>query len=129
MVPIDDPITEDYTLFVHIEEAPIFRGCEGLKKDASKKCFTKKIQQFVISRFNVDLAQELGLRGGKHKMFVQFIINTKGLVSDIEIKAPHKRLKEEVRRVINKLPKFVPGKQQNKPVKVKFTLPITFYVE
>ena len=62
-------------------------------------------------------------------MFAQFIIDKKGFVTNIKIKAPHPTLKKEVIRVIQKIPKFTPGKQRKKPVKVKFTLPVTFQIE
>ena len=124
-----EDITPEFFHFDMIIDAPVFKGCEGLSKGENKKCFARKIQQFVISRFDIDLAQELGLRSGKHRMYVQFMISKNGDVVNIKIKAPHKRLKKEVKKIISKLPKFIPGKQLSKPVKVKFTLPVTFSVE
>ncbi|MDG2193422.1 MAG: energy transducer TonB [Polaribacter sp.] len=129
MIPVDTPVLVDYSLFISVEKAPVFKGCEGLAKTENKKCFAKKIQKFVITKFNADLAQELGLRSGKHKMYAQFIIDKKGNVVDVQVKAPHKRLKKEVTNIVKKLPKFTPGMMQEIPVNVKFTLPITFYVE
>ena len=103
MLPIDTPILDDYSLFVAVEKAPVFKGCEGLTKAENKKCFAKKIQKFVITRFNIDLAQELGLRSGNHKMYAQFIIDKNGNVVDVQVKAPHKRLKKEVVSIVKKL--------------------------
>ena len=57
------------------------------------------------------------------------LIDEKGHVIDIKIRAPHKRLKKEMQRLIQKLPKFTPGKQQNRTVRVRYTLPIAFSVE
>ena len=102
---------------------------EGLSKEENKKCFIKSIQKFVIRKFNVDLAQDLSLRPGKHKIFAQFVISKTGEVHEIKIKAPHHKLKKEVKNIIEKLPKFTPGMQRKVPVNVKFTLPITFKVE
>ena len=114
--------------FLIIEEAPIFKGCENLSKENSKKCFTKQITRFVQKNFNSELAQDLGLKQGEHKIYAQFLIDKIGLVKEIKIRAPHKRLEKEVNRLINKLPQFIPGKQRGKQVKVRYTLPIAFQV-
>lgn len=112
-----------------IEDAPIFKGCEGLSKKENKICFDKKMKQFVQRNFNADIANEIGLSSGKYKIQTQFLIDDKGNVVDIKIRAPHNKLEKETNRLINKLPKFTPGKQRNKPVRVRYTLPIAFSVE
>ena len=114
--------------FINIEEAPIFKGCENLSKENSKKCFTRQITRFVQKNFNSELAQDLGLKQGKHKIYTQFLIDKTGSIKEIQIRAPHKRLEKEVKILVEKLPKFIPGKQRGKPVKVRYTLPITFQV-
>jgi protein TonB len=50
-----------------------------------------------------------------------FYLKTQKLVND--------EFKKEAKRIMNKLPQFTPGKQRRKPVKVKYTLPITFHVQ
>ncbi|AUC85865.1 hypothetical protein CW731_11450 [Polaribacter sp. ALD11] len=127
-IPNDEPIIEDVP-FINIEEAPVFKGCEGLSKKENKLCFDKKMKQFVQRNFDAGLANELGLHSGIHKIQTQFLIDEKGNVVDIKIRAPHKQLENETQRLINKLPKFTPGKQQNRTVRVRYTLPISFSVE
>ena len=124
----DDPIIEDVP-FINIENAPVFKGCEGLSKKENKRCFDSKMKQFVQRNFNVDLANELGLHAGVHKIQTQFLIDKKGNVIDIKIRAPHKRLEKETQRLIYKLPKFTPAKRENRAVRVRYTLPIAFSVE
>lgn len=123
------PSVENTISINNVQNRPIFKGCEGLSEEENKRCFEKKIQQHVQRYFNVELAQDVGLRSGKYKIFTQFIIDKSGVVSNIKIRAPHKRLEEETNKVVSKIPKFTPGKQNNTPVKVKYTLPITFKVE
>jgi protein TonB len=127
-IPEDDPIIEDVP-FINIENAPIFKGCEGLSKKENKRCFDSKMKQFVQRNFNVDLANELGLHAGVHKIQTQFLIDEKGHVTDIKIRAPRKRLKKETQILIQKLSKFTQGKQQNRTVGVRYTLPIAFSAE
>ncbi|TXD49868.1 energy transducer TonB [Polaribacter sp. IC073] len=115
--------------FINIEDAPVFKGCEGLSKEENKRCFDKKMKEFVQRNFNTSLANELGLYSGIHKIQTQFLIDDKGNVVDIKIRAPHKQLENEAARLIKKLPKFTPGKQRNRPVKVRYVLPIAFRVE
>jgi len=124
-----DLIEEDTHLFVSLEEAPIFKGCENLSKIENKKCFETKIREFVQKNFNAGIAQEIGLEEGNYTIFTEFVINKKGTIIDVKIRAPHKRLRKETIRVIKKMPQFIPGKQRNKAVKVKYILPISFRVE
>ena len=113
----------------NVQKRPVFKGCEGLSDEDNRRCFEKKIKQHVQRYFDVELSQDLGLTAGKYKIFTQFIISKSGVISDVKIRAPHKRLKKETNKVISKIPKFIPGKQNNRPVRVKYTLPITFKVE
>lgn len=115
--------------FIMLQNAPVFKGCEGLSKEENKVCFDKKMKQFVRNNFDAGLANEIGLNAGKYKIQTQFLIDEKGNVTDIKIRAPHNRLKKETESLIRKLPKFTPGKQQNKTVRVRYTLPISFSVE
>ncbi|MDX6745635.1 energy transducer TonB [Polaribacter sp. PL03] len=127
-IPDEDPIIDDVP-FINIEDAPVFKGCEGLSKKENKICFDKKMKQFVQNNFDAGLANELGLDTGVHKIHTQFLIDNKGNVVDIKIRAPHKQLEREADKLIKRLPKFTPGKQRNKPVRVRYTLPIAFRVE
>ena len=126
-IPVDD---EPETVpFMMIQNAPVFKGCEGFSKEENKICFDKKMKRFVQRNFNSGLANELGLNSGKYKIQTQFIIDNKGNVVEIKIRAPHTRLKKEMQQLIEKLPKFTPGLQRNKPVQVRYTLPISFQVD
>lgn len=115
--------------FISIQNTPIFKGCEGLSEEKNRKCFDKKMKRFVQRHFNSNIANEIGLNSGKYRIDTQFIINDKGEVVDIKIKGPHKKLEKEANRIIKKLPKFTPGKQNNTNVKVRYSLPINFGVE
>ncbi|WP_439128328.1 energy transducer TonB [Polaribacter sp.] len=128
-IPEDDDSFVDDVPFMMIEDAPVFKGCEGLSKKENKRCFDKKMKQFVQRNFDAELANEIGLNAGKYRIQTQFIIDDKGNVIDIQIRAPHQRLEKETNRLINKLPKFTPGKQRNQPVKVRYTLPISFSIQ
>ena len=69
-------------------------------------------------------AKEYGIEG---KVYVTFIINKEGKVTNVEvIRGVDPDLDKEAKRVIESLPKFTPGKQRGKAVRVQFTIPINF---
>lgn len=114
--------------FTIIEEVPTYPGCTGSREER-KNCFSEQVTKHVTKHFNADLAQELGLPQGKQKIYVIFTVDKNGDINNIMARAPHKSLEKEALRVIDLLPKMTPGKQRNKPVGVKYSLPITFNVE
>ncbi|HIE45563.1 MAG TPA: energy transducer TonB [Flavobacteriaceae bacterium] len=114
--------------FYKVEFAPEYPGCKGSKEEM-KQCFNDKINKFVQRKFNADIAQEIGLSEGKKRINVQFIINKQGDIVDVKVRAPHKRLEKEARRVVNLLPKMKPARQGNGKARVKFNLPILFNIE
>ena len=50
-------------------------------------------------------------------------------IVNIKVRAPHLELEKEAERVINMLPKVLPGKQADKAVNVTFFLPILFNIK
>ena len=126
-----DPIVEDIideVPFLILEDVPVFPGCKGTNEER-KDCFTKKISKFVNRKFDSGLAEELGLPTGIQRIFILFKIDKNGNITDVQARAPHKKLQDEAIRVINLLPKMEPGKQRGKPVNVKYSLPITFKIQ
>ncbi len=122
-----EEVVEDVP-FAIIEEAPVYPGCIGTREER-KICFSDQVSKHVHKYFNAELAQELGLTQGKQKIYVIFTVDKNGDINNIMARAPHKSLEKEAIRVIDLLPKMTPGKQRNKAVGVKYSLPITFNVE
>jgi len=124
----EEEVVEDVP-FIVIEEVPIFPGCTGSNKEL-RACFSNQISKFILNKFNAELASDIGLKPGSiQRIFVVFKIDKNGDITDINARAPHKKLKEEAIRVIKLLPKMIPGKQRHKPVSVSYGLPIVFKVE
>jgi len=130
IVEVDDPADEINDIpFPLLEEIPIYPGCEGVPKSLQKKCFTQHITQLVNKSFDSDLAATLGLSAGKKRIFVIFKIDKSGNVTDVRARAPHKRLEREAIRVVNLIPRMIPGKKHGRTVGVKYSLPIVFNVQ
>jgi len=111
-----------------VEEAPVFPGCVG-DKEALRKCLAKNIQKHINRKFDVGLGQELGLSPGRNRIFVVFKIDRNGQITDVMTRAPHPRLKKEAERVVRALPQMKAGRQGNRAVGVKYSIPITFEVQ
>ena len=69
-------------------------------------------------------AKDKGIKG---RVIFSFVVEKDGSVSNFDaLQAPDKILVEEVERVFKLTPKWEPGKQNGKEVRVKFTVPIVF---
>ncbi|MFK8059747.1 MAG: hypothetical protein AB8B78_06600 [Polaribacter sp.] len=112
------------------ETVPVYPGCENSKNvAAAKKCFSKGVQMHFAKKFDTSLPNRLGLTSGRKRIYISFKISKEGNIIDITAKAPHIKIKEEVIRVMKRLPKAKPGMQSNKKVNVKYSIPFTLIVE
>lgn len=114
--------------FSIIDEVPIFPGCEGTIEEL-RNCLQEQITRHVSENFNSKIADSLDLKPGVKRIFVMFRIDKEGNITKVQSRAPHKRLQSEAIRVINLLPKMIPGKHEGDSVGVKYSLPIAFRVE
>ncbi|MDF0707492.1 energy transducer TonB [Flagellimonas okinawensis] len=121
-----EEVEEDITVpFAVIEDVPVFPGCEGASD--KKACFQEMMQQHIRKNFRYpEIAQEMGVQG---RVSVIFVIQKDGSIGDIRMRGPDKNLEAEAMRIIQKLPKMTPGKQRGRPVKVPFSIPITFKLQ
>jgi len=111
-----------------VQKVPIYKGCEKAKNNEERRqCMSDKLRKLIQKKFDGDLGAELGL-SGRQKIDVAFKINKNGDIEIQKVRAPHNELEKEAKRVINKIPKMQPGKNNDKPVEVSYTLPIIFNV-
>ncbi|SHF26344.1 energy transducer TonB [Pedobacter caeni] len=102
-----------YGVFTPLEVQPVFPG--GM--DKFYNYLSKSIRYPAM-------AQEIGLQG---KVFVSFIIEKNGALSDIKVeKKLGSGTDEEAIRVLTASPKWIPGIQNGKPVRVRYNIPISF---
>ena len=104
---------EELKIFEIVEDKPEFPG--GMT--ALNKFLSDNIKYPVV-------AQENAIYG---RVTCQFVVNQDGSIVDIVVtKGVDPSLDKEAIRVIAAMPKWKPGMQRNKPVRVRFFLPITF---
>lgn len=103
-------------IFVVVEEMPRFPGGD------------QAMMRFIHTNLNYpDSAIKYGIQG---KVMVEFIIDETGRVTNARIvRGIGWGCDEEVLRIVNMMPKWTPGKQKGKPVKVRFVLPIRFQLQ
>ena len=112
--PSGEPSTEDsLEVFNVVEQMPSFMGNED--------AFYAFVSKNIIYPLK---AKENNIEG---RVIVRFIIEKDGNISNIEIlRKLGFGCDEEVIRLIKSMPKWFPGKQNGKPVRVHFTMPISF---
>ena len=120
-----ETVEEDVEVpFSVIEDIPVFPGCENVAKSQRRTCFQEKMEAHIAKNFTYpEAALELGIQG---KVFVIFVIDSNGQVTNIRTRGPDRLLEAEAERIISLLPKMTPGKQRGKPVKVPYSVPIVF---
>jgi len=123
----DDYETVDEYNFSIIEEVPIWPGCENVPRSERRNCFQMKMQQHISRNFRYpEIAQKKGIQG---RVFIQFVIDIDGSVTSIRTKGPDIALEMAAKRIISLVPRLKPGIQKGKPVRVPFSIPITFKLQ
>ena len=103
----------DENIYEVVEENPQFPGGD----EACMKWLNEHIKYPSI-------AVEQGIQG---RVSASFVVNRDGSIVDIQIlRSPDPSLSKEAERVLKEMPKWKPGKQRGKPVRVKFALPVMF---
>ncbi len=103
-------------IFNTVEDNPMYPG--GVKE---LYAFINRNLKYPVE------AQQANVSG---KVFAQFVVRQDGSISDIKIlKGMGFGCDEETVRVIAQMPKWKPGKQNGRPVNVRFTMPVAFTME
>ena len=117
--PVEAPVEEEEeeVVFVVVESMPEFPGGQ----QALFKYLSENVKYPVI-------AQENGIQG---RVICQFVVNKDGSIVDVEVvrSGGDPSLDKEAVRVIKTMPKWKPGKQRGKPVRVKYTVPVNFKLQ
>ena len=117
--PVEAPVEEEEeeVVFVVVESMPEFPGGQ----QALFKYLSENVKYPVI-------AQENGIQG---RVICQFVVNKDGSIVDVEVvrSGGDASLDKEAIRVIKSMPKWKPGKQRGKAVRVKYTVPVNFKLQ
>lgn len=112
--PEEETVEEEAIPFQLVEEKPSFNG--GDANEFSKWVNTKLVYP--------EIAKENGVQG---RVTLQFTVNADGTVSNVKVlRGVDSSLDKEAVRVVSSSPKWKPGKQRDRAVKVTYTFPVIF---
>ncbi|MBQ6437058.1 MAG: energy transducer TonB [Bacteroidales bacterium] len=110
----EEVVEEEAIPFALVEEKPGFMG-------GDPNAFTKWVNSRLVYP---EIAKENGVQG---KVTLQFTVNTDGSVSNVKVlRGVDPSLDKEAVRIVSSSPKWTPGKQRDKAVKVTYTFPVIF---
>ncbi|MEX0968378.1 MAG: energy transducer TonB [Bacteroidia bacterium] len=115
MPDIEAPTEEvkDDKIFVTVEQAPSFPGGEA------------KLYEYINKNLKYPtMEKENNIQG---TAVLTFVVERDGSISNIKVlKGVSQGIDEEAKRVVRNMPRWTPGEQRNRPVRVQFVLPIRF---
>ena len=111
---VEEDVEEEALPFVTVEQKPTFNG--GDANDFAK---------WVNSRLVYpEMAKENGVEG---RVVLQFTIGKDGRLQDVKVlNTPDESLAQEAVRVVSSSPKWEPGRQRDRAVKVSYTFPVIY---
>ena len=113
---IEEEDIQEAEIFTIVEEMPDFPGG------------TQKLADYLAKNIKYpQMARESGIQG---RVFISFVVETDGSVSNVNVmRSLGGGCDEEAVRVVKSMPKWKPGKQRGKPVRVSYILPVNFKLQ
>ncbi len=114
--PEEDESVPEQHIFVVVENMPSFPGGNGA------------LMKYLATHIKYpELAKESGIQG---RVFINFVVERDGSIDHVKVlRGIGGGCDEEAVRVVKSMPKWIPGKQRGKPVRVSFNLPVKFTLE
>ncbi|HBG24925.1 MAG: hypothetical protein A2266_01065 [Bacteroidetes bacterium RIFOXYA12_FULL_40_10] len=110
----EEVVEEEELPFMMVEDKPKFQG-------GDENSFTRWVAERLVYP---EIAKENSVQG---RVILQFRVNTDGSVSDVKVvRGVDPSLDKEAVRVVSSSPKWTPGRQRNKPVRVVYVFPVIF---
>lgn len=128
MPPPPKPVVQEVEAPLIIAEImPRFPGCEdrAMSKDERKACSDQALLDFIYARLEYPaVALENGITG---KVIVRFVVEKDGSITNMQVvRDIGGGCGQAVLEVVEMMPKWIPGSQQGRKVRVLFNLPVRF---
>lgn len=123
-----DPEEESEEIFMTVEQMPALPQCKDISDNNKREqCTQLEIIKTVQGNAKYSpIAKDAGIQG---TVYVYFEVSKDGKVEKASVRrGVDKRLDEEALRAVNTLPRFEPGKQDGRPVRVQYTIPVKFII-
>ena len=115
-VEVEEEEVVEQEIFQIVEEMPAYPGGD------------QKLMEFIAKGIKYpQIARETGIQG---RVFVGFVVEPDGSVSNVKLlRGIGGGCDEEAMRVVKSMPKWKPGKQRGKAVRVSYMLPVNFKLQ
>ena len=111
---VEEEVEDDPIPFVTVEQKPTFNGGDA-------NGFAKWVNSRLVYP---EVAKENGVEG---RVTLQFTIGKDGRLQDVKVlNSPDESLAQEAVRVVSSSPKWEPGRQRDRAVKVSYTFPVIY---
>ena len=111
---VEEDVEDDPIPFVTVEQKPTFNGGDA-------NGFAKWVNSRLVYP---EVAKENGVEG---RVTLQFTIGKDGRLQDVKVlNSPDESLAQEAVRVVSSSPKWEPGRQRDRAVKVSYTFPVIY---
>ena len=111
---VEEEVEDDPIPFVTVEQKPTFNGGDA-------NGFAKWVNSRLVYP---EVAKENGVEG---RVTLQFTIGKDGRLQDVKVlNSPDESLAQEAVRVVSSSPKWEPGRQRDRTVKVSYTFPVIY---
>ena len=128
--PPAPPAPEYEDIEIIAEQMPRFPGCEDvdLEEEAVDACATQKL--FTYLKRHLDYPEIAAKNGVEGTAVVRFVVERDGSITDAEIvRDPGAGTGAEALRVVDGFPRWTPGRQRGRPVRVQYNLPVRFRLD
>ena len=111
---VEEDVEDDPIPFVTVEQKPTFNGGDA-------NGFAKWVNSKLVYP---EIAKDNGIEG---RVTLQFTIGKDGRLQDVKVlNSPDESLAQEAVRVVSSSPKWEPGRQRDRAVKVSYTFPVIY---
>ncbi len=111
---VEEEVEDDPIPFVTVEQKPTFNGGDA-------NGFAKWVNSKLVYP---EIAKDNGIEG---RVTLQFTIGKDGRLQDVKVlNSPDESLAQEAVRVVSSSPKWEPGRQRDRAVKVSYTFPVIY---
>jgi len=128
-VPDEKTFIEEENVYTTVDEMPRFPGCEDeTDTEQRKECSEMQLLQHIFAHITYPTeAKDAGIEG---LAVVSFVIEANGRITNPKIlRSIGYGTDEEVVRVVENMPNWIPGVHEGEAVRVKFNLPIRFRLD
>ena len=110
------PVLQEEPIFTVVEQMPEFPGGQ------------EALIKYMVN--NVKYPENARKKGIQGTVFVSFVVGKDGSISNVKVlRGVDKELDEEAIRVVSNMPKWKPGKEKGKAVKVQYNLPVAYKLD